>query len=326
MNKKLKEFIIIFIVLLILIAIGCVIYERYSKKEENDVINNYYSTEYLFNNGYIENPQDIESVSDNTNGIYMYLDKDNTLYIKDTSNNYNKEVKGLPQGDIKVYYNVLKNNYYEIACIKDNELYYVNICLSKKEKPTFENISNEVKDIYNISTDNDLTSKFIITTINDELKTITKEKDEYTLSNNIEEINPYFDYICLNENEKTCNKTKIYITFDKELISNGNIIKDEEENKIIVKDVFGVADKTKKNKYDFKIYILDINNNIYILEKEKTKLYSEKKVENIEYQQDNNIINSVFLTYEDNSSEIIKTNGWIATSTLYERETNLPSE
>ena len=314
MKKKFKGIILVIIVITIFISLGFIIIKRYDNKESNEIINNYYTVEYLFNNGYIEKPNDITLINQKSNNIYAYLDKDNILYIKDISNNYNNNVNGLPKESIEVYYNKITEKTYELIAKQDSKLYYTVIDLSKKETHNFEKISNNITEIYSIE-NNNLSSNFLIQTTDSKLKTIILNNNNYTLSEDIEKVYPYFDYICFNQNEKECNNTKIYITFDKKLVVNNKYLIDKKNKEIIIKDIFGVVNKKDNKNYEYKYFITDTNDNIYILENNVLEYYNEKKVVTINYNNDE-INKEIYLIYKDGSSEKITTE-YVAMSTLY---------
>ena len=67
-KKKIIETLIILIVIIVFIIMGIIIYERYKVKEETKeevvTIDNYYNSEFLFNNGYIEKAKEITDLKD----------------------------------------------------------------------------------------------------------------------------------------------------------------------------------------------------------------------------------------------------------------------
>lgn len=365
-NKKLIETIIILFVIIIFIIMGIIIYQRYIEKQETNqdapIINDYYNSEFLFNNGYIKIADTIENLKQEDN-IYMYLDKENTLNIKtvEKSNINNKQIKGLPQGKLKVYYNYLKDDCYEIAALKEKELYYINVCLKDTKEAYFEKISTTVKEIYvpevtkkfNITETKNITSNFIIDTEINELKYISIEDNIIGLYNNIKDKTPYFDYICIYQDE-ICKNTMYYINFEKELVPNYDIenpVKTNENKKLIVQDLFGTLESNNKNNLDinnliykdflekinfsFKLYVLDINNDLYKIDMTNETLknkeisnitkVSNDKVKTITYETNETPeITGILITYADGTIEKITSgeNKTIITSTLYEKNSN----
>lgn len=323
MTKKTKEFIIIITAIIVLVILGLLIYQRYTIKDKENVENNYYNEEYLFNNGYIKNPKDIEDLDNNIYDIYMYLDKENTLYIRDIKNSTSKQVTGLPiNKELKVYYNILNSDNLELISQYKNELYYAKINMQKTKKYKFNKISNEAKEIYVIvDSNNTKTSEFIINTTSEELKTIINKNNKDYLSKSIEKINPYFDYICYDKDKETCNKTKIYITFDKKIVINNKIIKNKNNKDIIIKDIFGTVGTNENKKNYVTIYAIDSKNRIYQIKNNKVELYTKKKVEDVKFSTKDNKIEKIYITFKDNSSNVINgNNNYIITSTLYDKE------
>jgi len=365
-KKKIIEMLIILIVIIVFIIMGIIIYERYKVKEETKeevvTIDNYYNSEFLFNNGYIEKAREITDLKDEN--ISIYLDKDNNLYIKkvQTENNFNKQITGLPKGKINVYYNNLNNNCYEFAALEGETLYYTNMCLDNDKEYIFEKISTLAKEIYvpvtknnnlYITETNEITSNFIINTENNEMKYISIEDNIPGLYNDLENIKPYFDYICV-LNKEICKNTMYYLNFEKELVINydlENSIKLNNNEKLIVQDLFGTFKINSLEKIDlnnltyeellnqkdflFKLYVLDINNNLYTIDmtnntlknKEKPVLIknSEEKVKTITYEKNElSEITGLIITYENGKYEEITKdiNYEIITSTLYEKNNN----
>lgn len=364
-RKKIIEKILITMVIVLFVIFGFFIYQRYTEdvslEKQEVVIDNYYNSEYLFNNNYIKIASTIDDFNNNSKDIYMYLDAENVFHIKDKNDlkKLNFEVKGLPKGDVKVYYNNLGNNCYEFAGLLEKDLYYTNFCLDNKRIYVFEKISTTTKEVYVPVTDkngiytinnDDITSDFVIDVAN-EMKYISFKDNILGLYNNAEDVRPYFDYICFDENTLMCDETLYYITFDKELVINydiKNVIENDIGDNLIIQDTFGIfeifedkkvdlSDKNYKsfsNKYEylFKLYVLDKDNNLYTIDmnnnsvKNKSKVVaisaSNEKVKSISYEKDGNEkVKSVTLVYVNGKSEQLTSNvnKYIMTSTIYDK-------
>ena len=313
-------------------------YEKNVDKNDDGIIHNYYNFEFLFNNGYIKIADDITGMDEKNSNFYMYL-SDDVLHVKYKIDDkeYNKEIFGLPSSNLKIYYNRLSLNCLEVAGLSGNELYYNNFCLDDNKIKDFEMISTEVKDVYASSFDksniyvvdnNSFKSNFIINTTLNELKYISYKDGVGGLYNNIEKVKPYFDYICVDEGFNLCKNTMIYLNFNGELLYKYDLedsIKDENGNLILVQDMFGTFEINNKRSIDFDnldfktlykydylyfVYILDKESNLYVLsikrDNFKTKtlgdafLYSSEKVNNIDYQKDEEgKISKVVITFVD---------------------------
>lgn len=314
MNNKKKniEKALIFIVILLFILLGFVIYQRYTEdvKEEKEevIIDNYYNVEYLFNNDYIKIANTIEDFNNKNLDLYMYLDGENIFHIKNKNSLEvtNIKVEGLPKGDIKLYYSYLGDNCFEFAGLLDHELYYTNFCLDSSRTFSFEKISTSTAEVYVSSIskpgifiiDNeDITSNFIINTTTNKMKYISSEDGVLGLYNDAEEVKPYFNYICFDKNLSICKKTMYYITFDNELVLNYNIekvIKTDIGDNLIIQDLFGIFEidskkevnlknityKSFSNKYDytFKLYVLDKENNFYTIDMNNNSIKNKSEV------------------------------------------------
>lgn len=362
-NKKIIEFICFILIISAFITIGYYTYKSYTtqktKHTEQAKIDNYYNIEYLFNNGYIKTSETISNFKDEKNDVYMYLDKNNTLYIKYTNkkNIYNKHITGLPKKDLTIYYNNLNDNIYELSALtKEGELYYTYININNKKDYKFIKIGTNIDSIYSPTYDkkyvyvyknNTFKTNFIYLDKNKKLKYIEKTNN-YTLKENIKDTKPYFDYICLSNNTKLCNKIIIYQNFDKKLVAsyNNKIIKNEKNEEIVVKEMFGVLElntnkkidfsqltytKLKKYNYVFSIYIIDKEDKIYKLditnnlirskEENNALLISEKKVKQLKYEGN---ISKINIIYTDGTSDKIENqnNKTIITSTIYDKDQN----
>lgn len=363
-NKKnnIEKFIII-IVILLFVLLGIVIYQRYNEdvKEETEevIVDNYYTTEYLFNNDYVKIANTISDFNDKNFDLYMYLDGENIFHIKNKNSLEinNIIVGGLPKGDIKLYYNYLGDNCYEFAGLLETDLYYVNLCLYDNKNFSFEKISTSATEVYVPSVselgifviDNkDIKSNFIINTTSNKMKYISMEDSILGLYNNIEEVKPYFNYICFDKNSSICRSTMYYITFDNELVLNYNVenpIKTDVGDELIVQDLFGIFeinsekevnyenitynDFCKKYDYSLKLYVLDRENNLYTIDMNDNSVKnqshvvaisaSSEKIKEITYH-DNKIgeIDNILMLYESGKSEelIRDVNKYIVTSTI----------
>ncbi len=361
-NKKILEFLCFLLIIISFIVMGYYTYKSYNtQKQDNNeepLIDNYYSVEYLFNSDYIKNANNITDFSNDKDNVYMYLDKENTLYIKYTNekNKYNKKVTGITS-KATVFYNNLNDDIYELSALtKDGELFYTKINLSNKKDYTFKKIASNINSIYSptydkkyvyVNNNKGFKTNFIYLDNNNNLMYLDKDKD-YVLKDNLSDVKPYFNYICASNNTSLCNNIMIYQDFENKLITkyNNKIIKNENNKEIIVKDLFAVLSvkeekeidlsnisysKLKKYNYLFTTYIVDENNNIYILEIDKNtinnkedisaKLYNSNKVKQLKYEGN---IAKINIIYANGTSEEIKKdkNKTIVSSTVYDRLEN----
>ena len=361
-SKKFVEFICFLLIICAFVVIGYYTYESYANKKKDNTIetkvDNYYNIEYLFNNSYVKTSEEITNFKDEKNDVYMYLDKNNTLYVKYTNKNniYNKHITGLPSGNITVYYNNLNDNIYELSALtKKGDLYYAYINIANKKDYKFEKIASNIDSVYSpiydkkyvyIRKSNGFKTNFIYLDNNNKLKYINKE-DDYELLDNLKDVKPYFDYVCIGN--KLCDKVMIYQNFEKKLVAsyNDKIIKNDKNEDITVKEMFGVLEVKKNKKVDFtkltykklkkydylfkvyivdkndKIYTLDINNNLIKTKEENKALpLSIKKVKQLKYEGD---ISKVDIIYTDGSSEKVEqgNNKIIISSTVYDKDKNL---
>lgn len=350
MNDKKKniEKVLIFVVAVLFILLGFVIYQRYTtdvKEEKEEVIvDNYYNVEYLFNNDYIKIADTIEDFNNKNLDLYMYLDGENTFYIKNKNSlkETNITVTGLPNKDIKLYYNYLGNNCYEFAGLLDSDLYYTNFCLDSNKTFSFEKISTTAKEVYIPSVSKPgifvidsekITSNFIINTNSNKMKYISSEDNILGLYNDVETVKPYFNYICFDKNSSICQKTMYYITFDNELVLNYNVekvIKTDIGEDLIVQDIFGIFEinskkkvdlentsyKSFSNKYEYilKLYVLDKENNFYTIEMNNNSVKnqsvvvaisaSSEKIKEITYHENKTReIDNILMLYENGKNE-----------------------
>ena len=356
MNKhgKLLGSMFVLFVFTFFIVIGYNIYESYSSKKDannDDVkINNFYDIEYLFNNGYLNIANSINDFSDKGKKIYMYLDADNVLYIKYTSEDIlNKKVNDLPKEKLTVYYNNLDNNNYEFVAKTDNgDIYYTSFNLESSEDYSFVKVGSNIKNVYVPSYDKSpvfvnktdlIITDFIFLDNNDNLRYLDFLDNKYVLKNDLSSIKPYFDYVYASDNSDICNDVIIYKTFDNELVYNGKTITEANGNRIFIDDMFScfeIFDSSKidfssinssdlKNyKYLFTTYAVSNKGIIYKLEIDSTNksevrvdMYSVNEVKQINY------INKdkVQIVYGDGKIDVIEShdNMDLITSTLYDR-------
>lgn len=350
MDGKTRKILIISISL-ILIIFGIVIYIRYTKSptEEKQIENNYYSSEFLFNNNYIVLANSINDAKTIDKDLDIHSEN-NTLYIN--LNNLGTEINNVPSNST-IYFNHLDNDCYEFAALVKNDLYYADTCLSNKDKKSFEKISSNAKSIYSpdiykngIYVNDNPVSNFIIDTTKSELKYISYENNTLGLYDNIEDINPYFDYVCASSNTLVCKNLMVYKSFTNELIFKDKVINRFDNKKITVSDLFSILkvdtdgkisienlDYKNLNKYNyqFEVYVLDNKNYLYELDITKDNLDKtlvlnkklDKKVKLIDYKKDKDgNINEVIVTdISGKTINFIKNNKTlINTSTIYERK------
>lgn len=292
----------------------------------------------------------------------MYLDKENTLYVKCTNGKtiLNKRVTELPDGNITVYYNNLYDDYYEFAALLESkELYYVAFNINSKSNYKFKKVGEDITSVYVptydknevfVNRNNRFVTNFIFIEGDNNLDYLSYKNKEYSLNNSLQEVKPYFDYVCASDNFKICNDIMIYQTFEKKLVYgySGNTIKNEFGEEIIVKDMFSIFEvNTKKDvnldeisfrtlnkKYDylFTVYVvseegvlykLEINNNVMKKEGNISALTaSDKKVKQLNYEEKDGEIGKIHIIYNDGKEEVIlfSRNKSIITSTVYDKE------
>ena len=357
MNRKMLENFCILLIITIFVIIGYYTYKSYENKRDlNDStveINNFYNVDYLFNNSYIDTPKTIEDFSSKIGKIYMYLDADNTMYIKYPDNEkYNKKITGLPKESVTVYYNNLYDNYYEfLGKTDDGDIYYSFVDLSATKDEKYTLISNNINKIYipfydksgvYVNQKDIFATNYILYDNEENLKYIDmNHSKKYILKSNIDSKKPYFDYICASNNSFICSKLMIYITFNNELVYNNEYLKNSSGKKIYVKDIFSsfeiISDKdinidkiTKKElqQYDylFQSYIIDNNQIVYkfdVSNKDKKLIAlnnESNKVKEYIYEPDEKLI----IIFEDGTSKLIKvdTNKVVTTSTIYDKNQN----
>lgn len=353
-KKRFIEALLIFIVIVIFVIFGFIVYKRYVTSDvKEEAINNYYNLEFLFNNGYVKLANTIDSF--NNDEIDFSL-KNNNLVIK--KNSKERIISGLPNNNLKMYFNHLNNDCYEFAGLDNNDLYYVNFCLNDKKDKKFEKISTNVKEIYvpSISkgdtyvVEDDLISNFIVITTLNEVKYISYDDNVLGIYNNIENVMPYFDYVCASDNLKICNDLIVYLTFDRQLVLGydfNTLIKNDIGEDLVVQDMFGIFETdvdiknlddldfnkfNKKYEYLFTIYVLDKNNDLYTIQMNNKSIMnksslvainaSKEKVRNIEYKKNkDNKVNSIVISFVKGDPLEIKGNNNldIITSTIYDR-------
>ena len=351
MKSKTRKVLIV-IISIILILFGIIIYLRYTKSpdvEKEVIMDNYYNSEFLFNNNYLK-LADLVSDSRKINKDLDIHGANNVLYINLLTSS--TEINGLPS-NATVYFNHLENDCYEFAALKGNDLYYAKTCLTDKNKKTFEKISTIAKDVYvpniykkGIYVTENPTSNFIINTTLKELKYISYKEKTLGLYNDISKINPYFDYVCASSNASVCKKMMVYVSFENELYFNNQKIKTNDNKDLLVNDLFGVLtvdtkdniiidsldyDKLNKYNYIFKVYALSKDNYLYEIEIKKGidegnitgKKILNDKIKLIDYKKDKNSnINAIIVT--DINGKIISfvqsSKNSINTSTIYDRK------
>ena len=347
MKKKYRNLFIVFISL-ILIMFATIIYFRYTKVKEIEkpIENNYYSSEFLYNNNYIKLADKIEDAKSKNKNLDIHKSGDK-LFINLI--NQSKEISGLPDNS-NTYYSQLEDDCYEFASVKDKELYYAKTCLTDKNEKKFEKISTTAKTVYvpniykkGIYVNENPKSNFIIDTTLGELKYISYDKGILGLYNDISKTNPYFDYVCGSTNTSVCKNLMVYVSFSNELYYKNKLIKTKDDKKLIVSDLFSILTvpnedillndldyfTIKKYKYQFIVYVLDKDNYLYEIniDKHSKNIVAEKKknsrIKLIDYKKDSNSnINKVILTDVDGKTitYIGGNNKIINTSTIYDRK------
>ena len=131
----------------------------------------------------------------------------------------------------------------------------------------------------------------------------------------------------------------VYITFNNELVYDGKVLKNQDNDIIYVNDIFATFEsskkidsvskqKFKKYKYSFNLYVIDdkkelyeiinTNNNISVV-----KLTSDSnKVKEYIYEKD---ISKLTIVFEDNTTKVVYSNNnnkELLTSTIYDRNSN----
>ena len=356
MNKYRKLFGSMFALLIIVsfILIGYYIYESYlNKKEANndDVkIDNFYNIDYLFNNNYLNLSKGIDDFSEKSKKIYMYLDADNVLYIKYTSEEIlNKKVIDLPKDKLTVYYSDLGNNYYEFVAKTDNgDIYYVSLNLESSKDYSFVKVGSNIKNVYVPSYDKGpvfvnktdlITTNFIFLDNDGVLKYLDFSNNKYVLKNDLSSVKPFFDYVCASDTSDICNDIMIYKTFDNELVYDGNTITDVDGKRIFISDMFSYfeifnsskldfnsinSSNLKKYKYLFTTYAISNEGIIYKLEIDSTNKsevrinqYSTNKVKQLNYVSKD----KVQIVYDNGTIDLVESSdsSYLITSTLYDR-------
>lgn len=349
--KKVLRGIFCLLVIASFIVIGYYTYKSYdNKKDENNShveLNNYYNSEYLFNSNYIQNANTVDNMPDDSS-IKVDFEND-TMVIK--SDNSDKRVKGVPDGDNTVYYNYLYDDYYEFLIKKNGVIYYAYVNIKDKTDSEFSFISGKIKEVYIpvydkkgvfVNSTKRIATQFILSDKDGNLKYIDYDK-EYILKDHIEDVKPYFDYICASDNMNVCNNLLVYITFNDELFSRGETVK-YNNKKIYIKDVFSSLEvnsdkninisslsmsKLKKYNYKFDTYIIDKNGIIYDYVISNTNINiikkndSSNKVKEYLYESKNNV-SILTIIFENGTKEIIQSsnNRIMTTSTIYDKSSN----
>lgn len=349
--KKVLKSVFCLLVVASFVVIGYYTYQSYdNKKDANNSrveLNNYYNSEYLFNSNYIQNANTIDNMS-NDSSIKIDFD-DDIMIIK--SDKYSKKIKGVPEGNKTVYYNYLNDDYYEFLIKKDNSIYYVYVNLKDKTDSQFSFIGKGIKEVYIpvydkvgvfVNKTKRITTNFILSDKDGNLKYIDYDKD-YVLRDNIENVKPYFDYICASDNVDVCNSLLVYITFNKELYYKGKTVKYDNE-RIYIKDIFSSLEvdsdkridvlslsmsKLKKYNYKFDTYIIDKNGIIYDFVISNTSVSivkkndSSNKIKEYLYESKNSV-STLTILFENGTKEIIQSsnNRIMTTSTIYDKNSN----
>lgn len=357
MNKKIIETISFLCIIIIFIIIGYYTYQSYIDKRASDddaKINNFYNVEYLFNSGYITVPNTIDDFGNKDAEIYIYLDADNTMYIKYKDNEKkNKKVTGLSNEDITIYYNHLYEDYYEfLGKTKDNKVYYSYVDINDAKDNKFSLLGSMIDKVYipvydkkqvYINHNNYFSTNYILLDTDGNLKYIDYVKsNKYLLKNDIILKKPYFDYICASSNSLLCNYITLYITFNNELVYDGEMIKNKDGDIIYVNDAFSTFEFTsdkkinnnniskellKKYKFSFITYAIDDKKDLYKITILNNKLDLEKltsdsnKVKEYVYEKDNSKLTIVF---DDGTMQIVEgnENRELLTSTIYDKNSN----
>lgn len=352
MNKKLSEKFCIFFVLIVFIFIGYFTYRSYSDKRDSDdsiEINDFYNVDYLFNNSYIDTPKTIDDFSSKDGNFSIYLDSNNTMYIKHLKDEkYNKKVTGLPKGKVTVYYNYLYDDYYEfMGMTDDHAVYYSFVKLNSSKDYVYSLIGDNIDKVYvpfydkkgvYVNRDGVFATNYMLYDNGGNFKYVDCYfGKKYVLKADANVKKPYFDYICPTDNSNVCNKLLIYISFNNELIYKEKYLLDNGGKKIFVKDVFStfkidgknidfgnIPDNLlKQNDYLFSTYIIDVNQMLYRYDinkkgEEMVSLNNEtNKIK--EYIYESNV--KLTIVFEDNTKTEIKAddNTMLVTSTIYDK-------
>ncbi len=330
------------------VVMGYYVYQSYAKQKEKDTVNvtvdNYYNADYLFNNDYIKVSANISDFDKEKKDIYMYLDADNNLYIKNSTGKtvLNKKITSLPKDKMIVYYNNLYDDYYEFAALSNKgELYYASLNINSKKDYKFVKLGENISDVYTpvydkkmVFVNERVSSNFIFLNKNKELLYLNKKDKKYTLEGDLQKVKPYFDYVCSSDTSKICNDIMIYQTFDNKLAYGYNddkIIRNEIGEEIVVREMFAVFDLNsdkridldkisydllkKKYKFLFTVYIVSEKGEIYKLEINKSVIkkkasvsaitYNEEVVKELKYDKKDNEITSVHIIYNNGEEDKI---------------------
>ena len=350
-------FVIIFLVLLI---VAFIIYFRYTSSSSNIdkvIVNDYYNSEFLFNNNYIKPADNITDSRKNNKDLDIHVTND-ILYINLL--NQSKTIKRVPTGKTTIYYNHLDNDCYEFAALKGNDLYYASTCLSNKKETSFEKVSSASKAVYAPNTYkkgiyvNDVSpvSNFIINTTMKELKYISYKENILGLYDNINKNNSYFDYICADINADLCKNLIVYVTFSKEMVFNDKKIANDKNDNLLIQDLLAILkinsnkkidvsgmtfSELKKYDYIFEIYAWNKDGYVYTISLDKdsfnnekliAKKLSNKKIKAVDYKKNKaDEITNVILTENDGKTINLskKNNEFIMTSTIYDRSSIINS-
>lgn len=353
--KKQLETLCILLVFLAFVIMGYYTYKSYAdkKKETDDIeINNYYDEEYLFNSDYIKLPNTISDFSSMDSDIYMHVD-DKTLIIesKDENQTYKKTIKGIPDGEYVIYYNSF-DDYYEFLIKSNSDIYYSYVNITDGQEELFNHIEGDINQVYVPSYDKSgvfinknkhLITNFIILDKNKQLSYIDYNEGYY-LKPELQTRKPYFDYICAVDNYSICKNLVLYITFKEELVYNGEILKNDKNKSVYVKDVFSSFEvngdsavdyenlsmkEAKKKGYLFTSYIFDKKGLMYKYEitndGESLKLINDSsnkvKMYSFEKDDDSSLLSVLFENGKKDEYKI-DNNKIMTTSTVYDKNNN----
>lgn len=356
-NKKNNKSLTILLTIIIIILLGLIAYFTYNdylkdknsnNKENITTKTNYYSANYLTSNNFITEAYtySLEKTICDENVKYGLYKDDNGYYIQYcTYENELKLSKIYPSTTTdKIYHNAYTTDeggylFYDILRLdSNNNLYYSFYGLSEEQYTNVKTFTDgkkysdfkieNVKNVYRLTSDksNRWYNAIAVLEMTDGKMKILMNKDKRIFKNeegitieNLENIYPYFDYICA-FNGPVCNETMFYITFDKKMVANYNInkpITNENGQEIKVKDAFATFD-TKglgasgaslfypdydegypSYEFTYTIYILSEDNNLYKIELDKNMINNKEEVKAKLYKEN---VSSIEVKYENSST------------------------
>ena len=364
-NNK-KKAIVLIVIIIIIILCGLIssyfIFTKDDNKVSTEKVENTqsrYTKDYLLSNNYIKEldkalTNDLACNSENIGKAYIYFNNEDVYFKICTKNGLTSEKLNDDILAKDVYYNEKSDKegtrIWEIVIFDDVNAYYSLITLdSNSYKFKYENQFNNykienIKAVYKLDYEkpysyNNTTNQIIFEQNNNSNQLV------YLLEGIPIPINdaiPYFDYVCV-DNNPICIDTKIYITDDMMLSPYYNIygtFKTNSGDNLVIKDVFtsfkiiGDSDVTGKwvnsddLKFDYNIYALGKDNNLYtlklnnkLLEEQSMKPFDLHKqgVSSIEYTKSSlrEGFSNVTIKYDDGTQEIISR---VLTSKLHDRE------